>query len=155
MSDFKPIASNNDIKEVIRSAFDTDLDLSGAWGYSKETSTVIERNENSIPLNQLEHTLSSMRAYLEMNMTLSEEARYGSINVNELSRETIKEEGKIYHQVTYALTAMKESEYAIFIDEYKKGYGKEEFDLNDHFMRRKEKTLSRTVKHWFEVSRIA
>ena len=155
MSDFKAIASNNDLKEVIRSAFDADLDLSGAWGYSKETSTVIETNENRIPLKQLEHTLASMRAYLEMNMTLSEEERYGSINVNEVSRETTKEEGKIYHQVTYELTAMKESEYAIFIDEYKKGYGQEKFDLNDHFKRRKEKTLSRTVKHWFEVSRVS
>jgi len=154
MSDFKPIASNNDIKNVIKSAFDTDLDLSGAWGYGKETSTVIESNENNMPLNQIEHTLSSMRAYLEMNMTLTEESRYGSINVNEISRKEIKEESKVYHLITYSITAMKESDYAAFINEYKEDYGKKTFDLNDHFNRRKKQTLSRTIKYWFDISKV-
>ncbi|RRS32144.1 MAG: hypothetical protein P794_01850 [Epsilonproteobacteria bacterium (ex Lamellibrachia satsuma)] len=151
---FKQIFSNNDLKEVIKSAFDTDLPLNGAWGYTKSLSTVIEANQSNIPLPQLEHMITSMRAYLEMNMTLEKEERYGSINVNETAREQTKEDDLIYDKVTYEITAMREDTYAAFINEYKEGYGTTEFDLNGHFQKRKEATLTREVIHWFEVSKV-
>jgi len=154
MPNFKPITSSNNIREVVKSAFDVNLELTGAWGYKKEESTVLQGNHNNLPLNQFEHTLASMRAYLEMNMTQVKKDRYGSINLNEISRENYDDNGLTYHEVNYEITAMKDEDYATFINEYKEGYGKEEFDLNDHFKRRKEKTLTRTVKHWFEVSRV-
>ena len=154
MTDFKHIASNNDLRAVIKSAFDTDLALNGAWGYSKALATVIEKSKHTITLIQLEHTLASMRAYLEMHMTLKESERYGSINLNEKNREQVKEEGFIYDKVTYEITAIKENVYDAFINEYKEGYGKENFDLTDHFKRRKEATLNRVVTHWFEISKV-
>ena len=43
---------------------------------------------------------------------------------------------------------MLESDYAKFIDEYKDGYGKEGFDIQDHFKRREEATLKREVVYW-------
>ncbi len=88
MIEFKQLQSDNDLKEVIKSAFDADLALSGAWGYTKELATIIESTE--VPLRQLEHMIASMRTYIEMNMTLPEEERYGSINLNETDREQIK-----------------------------------------------------------------
>ena len=154
MPEFTPIADNNDIRKVIRSAFDTNLALSGAWGYSKAEATIIESIENNIPLTQFEHMITSMRAYLEMNMTREETERYGSINVNERSREQKTLEGKVYDIVHYEITAMKESVYAEFIDAYKEGYGKEDFDLSAHFAQRKEATLVREASHWFEVSQL-
>ncbi len=152
MSTFKQITSNNNLKEVIKSAFDTDLDVNGGWGYTQSLSTVIEETELSAI--QLEHTLSSMRAYIEMNMTKEKAERYGSINLNETSREQIQKDGFTYDKVVYEITAMKEDTYALFIKEYKKGYGTEGFDLNEHFKRRKEATLTRVIIHWFEVSNI-
>ncbi len=154
MSDFKQIESDDNIRQVIKSAFDTDLALSGAWGYTKELATVIDANHNNIPLHQLEHTITSMRAYLEMNLTQEKEERYGSINVNEISREQRKEDGYIYDTIIYEITAMKEETYAAFINEYKEGYGTDGFDMNKHFKRRKDHTLTRLVTHWFEVSKI-
>ena len=142
------------MRKVVKSAFDVDLEVAGAWGYNKEESTILQGNHNNSPLNQFEHTLASMRAYLEMNMTQEKKDRYGSINLNEISREYFEDNGLTYHEVNYEITAMKDDDYAIFINEYKEGYGKENFDLNDHFKRRKEKTLTRTVKHWFEVSSV-
>ena len=154
MQKFQEIAADSDLKTVIRSAFDTDLPVRGAWGYSQSQATIIEANPTEIPLPQLEHMLASMRAYLEMNMTRSEEQRYGSINVNELERETVSEKGLAYHKVSYEVTAIPESLYASFIDEYKENYGKEGFDLARHFQKRKEATLTRLIIHWFEVSKI-
>jgi predicted small secreted protein len=154
MSTFKQIVANNDLKKVIKSAFDTDLALNGAWGYTKPFATILEANENHIPLPQLEHMIISMRTYLEMNMTLEKEARYGSINVNEISREQIQEKDMVYDKVTYEITAIREDIYTKFINEYKEGYGTEDFDLNKHFERRKEATLKRVVIHWFEVSKV-
>jgi hypothetical protein len=87
-------------------------------------------------------------------MTLEKEERYGSINVNETHREQIKINGLIFDKVIYEITAIHENIYASFIHEYKEGYGKENFDLHDHFKRRKEATLTRVVTHWFEVSKV-
>ena len=151
---FERIADDNPIAEVLRSAFDADLPVSGGWGYEKDAPTIITPSEETIPLRQLEHMLASMRAYLEMNMTLEKEERYGSINLNELSRETLQEDGKVYDKVSYEISAMKETVYADFIEEYKEGYGKEGFDLKGHFSRRREATLTRVVTYWFDVSKI-
>ena len=151
---FEHIADDNPIAEVLLSAFDADLPISGGWGYEKNAPTIIESNEEALPIRQIEHMLASMRAYLEMNMTLEKEERYGSINLNELSRETVEEDGKVYDKVSYEISAMKETVYADFIEEYKEGYGKEGFDLEGHFSRRKEATLTRVVTYWFEVSKI-
>lgn len=154
MPNFKPITSGNDMREVVKSAFDVDLEVAGAWGYNKEESTVLEGNQNNLPLNQFEHTLASMRAYLEMNMTQEKKDRYGSINLNEISRESFNDNGLTYHKVNYEITAMKDDDYATFVNAYKEGYGKETFNLTDHFKRRKEATLTRVVTHWFNVSSV-
>jgi hypothetical protein len=87
-------------------------------------------------------------------MTLSEDERYSSINAHELKREQIQEEDLIYDKVSYEITAILEKQYNEFINEYKEGYGKENFDMSKHFEKRKEATLKRVVVHWFEISKV-
>jgi len=154
MPQFTHISSEENIQSIIKSAFDTDLSVGGGWGYTRKDATVLESNQDNLPLNQIEHMLASMRTYLEMNMTLDEKDRYGSINLNELSRETIKENTNIYDKVNYEISAMKEIVYADFINEYKEGYGKEGFNLEEHFSRRKKETLTRVIVYWFETGKI-
>ena len=153
MAEFKKLTSTNDIKEIIQSAFDTTLDISGDWGYTLDNATIISSTDG-ISTALFEHKLSSMRAYIEMNMTLPKEDRYGSINVNEIDRELIREDNKIYDKVTYEISAMREDRYASFIEEYKDGYGKEWFDIEEHFRNRKLATLIREEVYWFYVSDI-
>jgi hypothetical protein len=154
MPQFEQIPSDEPVHKIIKAAFDTDLPLEGGWGYTQALATVITANPEGIPLSQLEHMIASMRAYLEMNMTREEKDRYGSINLNETERETIHKDQKVYHKVTYEITAMLESRYAAFINEYKEGYGTESFDMEEHFRKRKEATLIRYEPYWFEVSQI-
>jgi len=154
MSNFQAITSSDPIKEIIKSAFEAELEVSGGWGYTKELATIIH-DANSMPLDQFEHTITMMRAYIEMNMTLAKEDRYGSINPKEVKREEITEAGLHYDKVIYEVTGMKEGIYASLINEYKVNAEKPDFDLSDHFNRRKEATLTRTVEHWFERSAIA
>ncbi len=149
MVTFEQLKSDNDLKEVIKTAFDADLALSGAWGYTQELATVIESAE--VPLSQLEHMLASMRSYIEMNMTLPPKDRYGSINLNETHREQINVGNLVYDKVTYEITAMKEELYTAFINEYKEGLGKEDFDITEHFDQRKKATINRSETYWFEV----
>ncbi|HEY9129287.1 MAG TPA: hypothetical protein VIN02_05605 [Sulfurovum sp.] len=149
MPTFARLKSGDDIREVIKTAFDADLAISGSWGYSQEEATVIEAA--TAPLLQLEHMLASMRAYIEMNMTLPAEERYGSINLNETQREQIQKGDLVYDKVTYEITAMKEERYTAFINEYKEGLGKEDFDITEHFNQRKKATISRYEVYWFEV----
>lgn len=154
MTTFNTLQENTNIHELIKATFDADLPVSGDWGYSKERASIIVALPQSMPLPQLEHMITSIRAHLEMNITQEEENRYGAINANEISREESQNDGLIYAKVTYEVTAIKENLFKQFIREYKEGYEKEGFDLNEHFKRRKEATLTREVVHYFEVSHI-
>lgn len=129
-----------------------DLDISGDWGYTEASSTVIHSSTN--PIVQLEHIFASMRAYTEMSMTREKEARYGSINVNETSRDELSQDTRSYHKVVYEVTAMKEEAYTDFIKEYKEKSEEAGFDMADHFQRRKDATVTREVTHWFDVSEL-
>lgn len=143
------IESGGNLKEMIESIFDLSLSVDGDWGYTRELATIIGKTD--LPIAQLEHTLASMRTHLEMNITRSKEERYGSINLNETDREEIHDNSQVYHKVTYEITAMKEEQYNAFVEEYKEGYGKKDFNLSEHFEKRKKATLSRTESYWFEI----
>jgi len=145
--EFKEIEVENNLEELVKVAFNADLKLDGAWGYTQALATVI-KPENEGSMAQIEFTLATMRAYLEMNMTLGDEERYSAINLQELSREKIDES---YDKVKYEISAIKETEYKIFIAEYKENSGNAGFDMSDHFNRRKEATLKREVIYWFKL----
>jgi len=152
MTTFHTLEASIDIQKLIKDTFDVDLPLSGGWGYTQELATGILSLPQGMPILQLEHTITSIRAHLEMNITQATESRYGGINANEQSREVITTDTAIYDKVTYELTAMKEDLYNSFIKEYKAGYDKGTLDLDDHFKRRKEATLTREVVHYFDVT---
>lgn len=152
MITFNTLQETTNIQTLIKDTFDADLPLSGDWGYSQEKPTVIKSLPQGMPLVQLEHTLTTIRAYLEMNITQVEVNRYGGINANEKSREVLRNDTSTIHKVTYEITAIKEKLYNAFIKEYKAGYENETLDLNDHFKRRKAATLIREIVHYFEVN---
>jgi hypothetical protein len=152
MKTFKQLAQNTNIHELINTTFDADLPLKGGWGYSKENPTIINSLPTGTPLLQLEHMVSTIRAHLEMNITQDPDNRYAGINVNERAREEIKTKESILNKVTYEVTGIKEYLYTSFIKEYKTSYGQEDFDLNAHFKKRKDATLTREVIYYFDVT---
>jgi len=147
---FKEIAAGEDVKAVVKSAFDIDLDISGDWGYTQQRAMII--NHTDVPLENLEHTLASMRAFIEMNMTMPDSKRYGAINVNETKRECISKDNRIYDKITYEISGMLESDYEKFIEEYKEGYETPDFDIQAHFQRRKEATVVMEKVFWFDIT---
>ncbi len=147
---FTPLQCDHNLKQIIKVAFDIELDIQGGWGYTQEDATIIL--SSSASLTQFEHMFASMRAYAEMNIALEKEERYGSINLSEINRTQITLNTNIYDRVTYKITAMKKDIYAGFTEEYKKNYGKKEFDISAHFKQREEAMLTREVFHWFEIS---
>ena len=152
MITFEKLQETLDIRELIKTTFETDLELAGGWGYTKEDATIIEAIPPNMTLNQLEHMITSIRAHLEMNITQVKESRYGAINTNERAREESSNSDTISNKVTYEITGIKEDIYNAFSKEYKEGYDKKEFDLNEHFKKRKEATLTREVVHYFEIT---
>jgi hypothetical protein len=152
---FKKLPENNNIQELIKSTFDVDLELAGNWGYTQESATSIKTLPENIPLTQLQHMITSMRAHLEMNITQAQENRYSGINTNEEARDREKIKEGTFDKVTYRITAMKENIYTAFIQEYKDGYGNEDFDLSKHFKRREDATLTREIIHYFDVSQLS
>ena len=83
---FQKIDSTNDIQEIIHNAFNMKLDINGSWGYDQNNPTIIN-SLGEFAKEELQLTLMSMRAHIEMSMMLSEEDRYGGINPSEISRE--------------------------------------------------------------------
>ena len=144
---FPQISNAEPIREVIKEAFDTDIEISGGWGYSISDAVILPDNLNSV--KQLQHTIATMRAHLEMNLTQPPENSYGGINLNEISRENIRDNGINYSKVSYRASAMKESDYEKFIDEYKEGSMRDDFDLESHFDARKKATIHREINVWF------
>jgi len=151
MTNFNELPPQDRLQEFILAAFNIEFPLSGDWGYTFERATTIESLREGMPLNQLQHTFATIRAQIEM----SEKSAYRGINVNEKSRESISNDNKLFEKVTYEITAMREEDYNKFVQEYKDGYENNELDLNDHFKRRKEATLTREVYHYFEVTKVS
>ncbi len=149
---FEELGSGDDIKEVIRSAFDLDLDISGGWGYDPKRALVIESCDGDIA--QLEHTLASVRAYIQMQLSQPEERRYGAINVNEIERKTIIKNNNKFDRVVYEISGMPEKRYAEFIEEYKCKYESPDFDIEEHFRKRREHTVVFNMLFWFDVSNV-
>ncbi len=145
--EFKQLNSSDDIQKVIDNLFEVKLDISGGWGYDSNTAVIIEKL--SIPYKQFYHMFATMRANIEMNLTLEEDERYGGINLTFEDIKQIKVNSIVYDVVSFKFTAMNEKVYAKFIKEYKDGYGKKEFDLSDHFKRRTKNTIVRHIDYWF------
>jgi hypothetical protein len=146
--EFKQLPAVDDIAGVIEDVFGVKLDISGGWGYDNNSAVIV--NSLDIPIDQFLYMFSQMRANIEMNMTLDESNRYGGINTNFVDGQQIEIEDKVYDMITFEITAMKESIYADFIQEYKDNYGKnKDFDMSDHFKRREANTIKLQSDFWF------
>ena len=145
--EFKQIDLDNNIQTVIKEIFNVELSISGGWGYDSNSVTIIEKL--NMPINQFTQMFATMRLNIEMNLTLEENERYTGINTTFEDSKKLEVNNEIYDVFSFKVTAMKEKEYANFIKEYKDGYGKEEFDLSEHFKRRTQSTISRNIDCWF------
>jgi len=142
---FKQIVLDDDLRSTIKRIFDLDLDVDGGFGYTKNSATILKKNDPQ--LVKIIFNLAHMRAYIEMNLMQEKSTRYGSINLIEKERS----EEDDFLKITYEVSAMLESDYAKFIDEYKQNYEKDGFDLEDHFNRIKEATLKRDIEYWYKL----
>jgi len=150
MVKFEKIKSGDNIAEVIKTAFTVDLDISGGWGYDEQSATIVQSLK--ITKNQFTNMFATIRATIEMNLTLEDKDRYTGINQKELQSEKITIDDENYEKITFEISGMDEKIYKDFIKEYKDGYGKKDFDLENHFKRRKENTIIRNEDYWFKFN---
>lgn len=145
---FNQIEPVENLSSVLKDTFDVNLDISGGWGY--DNNSAVQVNSLDIPIDQFLHMYATVRATIEMNLMQDEENRYGGIKVAFLEGEQFEVENKIYDHITFEITAMNEKKYAGFIQEYKENHGKnEDFDINGHFERRAQNTITVKSDYWF------
>ncbi len=147
-TEIKVLEAVDKIRDIIKSAFEVDLDIEGGWGYDNNTATIVNNLED-MPLEQFVHTFATIRAILEMNLSLEEDEKYAGINANFEESKKFEINNNTYDVLTFKITAIKEKLYANFIKEYKDNYGKENFNLAEHFKQREENTIVRYVDYWF------
>ena len=140
------LEDGENIKDIIKQAFGVNIDVKGNWGYTKDTPIVL-KSSNEAERKQLQFTFAMMRATLEMTLTQPEESRYTGINIKEIVRDIL--DG--IEKVVFEVSGMKESDYNRFIQEYKEGFGKDDFDIDKHFEDRKKATLTREVEYFFKI----
>lgn len=146
--EFEKLPIVDDISGVLEDAFGVKLNVKGDWGYDNKRALEVISIETSI--DQFVHMFASMRANVEMNLTLEENHRYGGINVSLKEVKKFEIENKTYDVFTFSITAMPEKKYAKFIKEYKDNYGKnKKFDMDDHFKRRKQESINIESDFWF------
>ena len=148
------LINNEKIKDIIKSAFEIDLDILGQWGYSKDSATIIRSIAKGQSIEQFEFMLLSMRANIQMNMILSENERYSGINPAEILREQIKIDDKLFDKITYKISATKELQNKEFIKEYKENHGKLDFDTQAHFDKRAKCKIEINQDYWFDISKV-
>lgn len=145
--EFENLSAVDDISGLIEDIFSVKLDISGGWGYNNDSA--LEVNNIDIPQEQFFQMFASMRANIEMNLTLDENERYSGINVTQLEHKKFELENKEYDVLTFKITGMKEESYNNFIKEYKENFGKKEFDLEEHFKLRELNTIKIESDFWF------
>jgi len=145
MKPFPIISPEGDLGGMIERVYETLLDVGGGWGYTQKDATQLRSLPT--PKTQLQHNLAHMRVYLEMNIVQKEEARYSGIDLIETKREVFG----TFEKVQYRVTGIPEKHYNNFIQEYKEGYGQKDFDIGDHFARRKATTVTREIEYWFDL----
>lgn len=146
---YKQLTPVEDISGLILEVFDVKLDISGGWGYDHKSVVVV--NSLDMPIDQFLNLFASLRANIELNLTLEEDERYGGINVHFLDGEQFSIENKTFDHIKFEITAMREKEYAKVIQEYKDNYGKnKDFDMEAHFQKRKELSINFVADFWFE-----
>jgi hypothetical protein len=147
--EFKQIEPVDEISKVIQDVFGVKLDISGGWGYSHKSPVIV--NSLEMPIDQFLNMFATIRANIEMNLTLEEDERYGGINISFLEGEQFTVENQTFDHIRFEITAMPEQEYAKLIQEYKDNYGKNrDFDMDAHFKKRKELTIKIESDFWFQ-----
>lgn len=140
---FTKIKDDSDIRKIIKDTFDTDLDISGGWGYDKKSATIV--HSLHVKDEQFFQLFANIRATIELNILKQEDEKYGGINP---SIKEITNDDK-YKKVIFDISAIKKSTYNKLIKEYKEGYGKADFDIKKHFEKRKNETLHVNMECWF------
>jgi hypothetical protein len=147
--EFKHIEPVEDMPKIIFDVFGVKLDICGGWGYSHKDPLIV--NSPTMPIDQFLNMFATIRATIEMNLTLEKEDRYGGINVHFLEGEQFTIENQTFDHIRFETTAMKEKEYATLIQEYKDNYGKNEnFDMDAHFQKRKVLTIKVESDFWIK-----
>lgn len=145
MTDFEKITNLPDTKLAIMNLFDLDLEICGGWGYDIE-DVVIFKN-SILDKTHLFHTFAMIRSIIEMSILRDKE--YSAINANLADIKIIKKDGKTYERANFSITAMKTKIYNELICEYKNSQSNQNFDINAHFQKRKDNTITRNINCWF------
>jgi len=153
MTKFTKLNNEENMIEVIRQATNLDFkcNISGGWGYKKDDATIIN-STNEYDIDGFELLLCTIRANIEMNITLDENSRYVSIAPTLLSQEIKTNGDDTYHCNNYTIEAVKELDFKRLSKEYKENYGKESFDMIKHFKQREECKISIKTIYWFKVA---
>ena len=154
------ISSEKNPKKVIRSIFQSDLPISGGWGYSKENAVIINKEDpivsKNIPFDgvSIEYNFVELRIHAELQIFRAGSERCTGIEWNFLKQSLKNHEGRYYDVLFFEVTAISFAELKILEKERKNKDGSQlsKAELKFCIDKKDSKTIRYTTEYWFDIS---
>ena len=155
MKEKRPSPFRQTLNEVYD--FIGDIPIYGGWGYKRDDAIIIDKYDTIVDTNQpfngigLEYFLTRYRNYLELITFNRNTNKCSEIEFYMDSQETQFHEDCIYDHIVYTVAFFLDSDYVLLKDEWESGYGRKDFDLQAHRLKRSRLRKYLTREVWFEI----
>ena len=161
------ITTQESPRKVISALFkslDTELPISGGWGYSKQDAVVIDKNDPVVPKDQhfdglgIERIFVEKRIYTELIISRPPNLQYAGIEWKLIKQALRSDNDRKFDFMTYNVTAFARPDW----EELKKEWegilenAESSEDLKskfeEHSKKRESKMQSYTAEYWFDIT---
>lgn len=161
--DFKLLGADEqfNLREVLLRHFDDlngKLPITGGWGYTKDTSIVIDKNHNDVDdfppfsLVSWEYKLAELRLFEELIVFRENNDRYSGIEKNLVNQEVIYENDRRYDYLVFEVSCFADKDWEMLKNEYEVNISNPNFDLTAHTLKRESLKYQFTTEYYFDIT---
>lgn len=146
--------------KIPNSAFGGSIPISGGWGYTQESSVIIDKNDpvvnQSMPFDGvgIEYSFIENRIYEELIIFKTPQNKFRGIKWKQLNRKTLSIDGKWYDHHRYVVTGhlRKDWDYLKNIFTKNNGFQDDPDGLQDHLREKDELAYCYETDYWFDIT---
>jgi len=138
----------------------SELPISGGWGYSKEDAVVIDKNESTVSGDMpfdgvgIEYVFVEKRIYEELIVFRPKEDRYFGIEWNLLLQKSVRDDNKSYDVLSFEVTAFPNSVWQKVQVDLENHYKPQVSDIEIKTILKEygENQIKYTTEYWFDIT---
>ena len=150
----------NSPRELFREVFETDLPISGGWGYSQDTCVAIEKDDDAVDQEQvfdglaIESEFVKFRLYSELRVFREPGDMFQGIEWQQTSQKLIEENGRTFDVVRFYVRAWTERDWEALTKMFTEGreFLNDPSGLSKFKEERKRRVCQFEAEFWFDVT---